>query len=137
MPRIDPKSQALRFEPNRARQIEAGRLIEQMVVAEAPHLVRKALELAMAGDERCLLFCLDRAFPKRRPFDFKLPSVNNVRDIPVAIAAITTAVNDGKLTSEDAAQLAHLLDSYASALKTHDLAVRLEALEAEIGEKNL
>jgi hypothetical protein len=66
-----------------------------------------------------------------------LPSVNNAHDIPAAIAAITTAVNDGNLTCEDAAQLARLVESYAGSLKTYDLAVRLEAVEAEIGQTNL
>src|ERR1700691_5792774 len=130
--RIDQQALALRFETNRALQIEAARLIDETVVAEAAHLARKVLELAMAGSEKSLLFCLDRAFPKRRPFAFKLPSIKNARDISAAIAAITTAVNHGKLTCEDAAQLARLVESYASALKTYDLGVRLEAAEAEI-----
>ena len=135
--RIDQKRRALPFESNRARPIEAGHLIEQMIAAEGEQLARKVLELAMAGSEKSLLFCLDRVFPKRRPFDFKLPSVNNARDIPVAVAAITNAVNDGKLTSVDAAQLVRLLESYSSAIAVYDLSVRLEAVEAEIGKRNL
>ena len=133
MPRIDERTLTLRFETNRARQIEARRLIDEMVVAQAAHLARKVLELAMAGNEKSLLFCIDRAFPKRRPIDFKLPSVNSARDIPAAIAAVTTAVNEGKLTCEDAAQLGRLLESFAGAIKIHDFMERLEVMEAEVG----
>lgn len=135
--RIDQNSRALHFESNRARQIQAGRLIEQMVAAEAKQLGRKALELAMAGNEKSLLFCLDRLFPKRRPSDFKLPTIDSARDLPVAITAIVIAVNDGQLTFEDAEQLARLVNIFACAIKTYDLSVRLEAVEAEIRQENL
>jgi hypothetical protein len=132
--RSDRKIPALGVENDGTLQIEATRLIERMVAADAKQLGRKVLQLAMADSERCLLFCLERIAPKRRPMAFKLPSIKNSHDIPDAMAAITTAVNDRRLTCEDAAHLARLLESFASAIHTHDLVVRLEALEAEIWE---
>jgi hypothetical protein len=70
--------------------------------------------------------------PRRtgRPLDFTLPAVNDARDIVAAMAAITTAVNDGRLTAEEAGQLVQILDAYAKALKIHDLETRM-ALESQ------
>ena len=54
------------------------------------------------------------------------------RDIVAAMAAITTAVNDGRLTAEEAGQLMHILNGYTKALETHDLATRIAALESQL-----
>jgi len=48
------------------------------------------------------------------------------------MAAITTAVNDGRLTAEEAGQLMHILNGYTKALETHDLATRIAALESQL-----
>jgi hypothetical protein len=53
------------------------------------------------------------------------------RDVVAAMAAITTAVNDGRLTAEEAGQLVHILNGYIKALETHDLATRIAALESQ------
>ncbi len=46
----------------------------------------------------------------------------------------TNAVNDGGLTAEEADHLVHVLDGYVKVLTTHDLAVRVEALELQMKE---
>ena len=71
------------------------------------------------------------AATRRPPLDFTLPAVNDARDIVAAMAAITTAVNDGSLTAEEAGQLMHILNGYTKALETHDLATRIAALESQ------
>ena len=113
------------------------RLVEQLVADEAEKLGRKAVGLALAGNVACIKMLLDRLLPKRngRPVDFSLPAVNSANDLVTAMAAITTAVNEGCLTTEEAGQLVNILNSYAKILETHDLAARLEALEARITEK--
>ena len=72
--------------------------------------------------------------PRRagRPLDFTLPAVNDAHDVVAAMAAITTAVNDGSLTAEEAGQLVHVLEGYAKALTTYDLATRIAALESQL-----
>jgi hypothetical protein len=72
--------------------------------------------------------------PRRtgRPLDFTLPAVNDVHDVVTAMAAITTGVNDGSLTAEEAGQLMHILNGYTKALETHDLATRIAALESQL-----
>src|SRR5215470_5947496 len=91
------------------------RLLEELVAGEGEKLAQKAVELALAGNVKCLHFCLDRLLPRRtgRPIDFTLPPVNDANDVVAAMAAITTAVNDGSLTAEEAGQLVHILNGYA------------------------
>ena len=75
--------------------------------------------------------------PRRngRPVDFSLPAINNTHDVVAAMAAITTGVNDGSLTAEEAGQLVNFLTGYVKILETHDIAARLEALEARVNKK--
>ena len=110
------------------------RLLEELVAGEGERLAQKAVELALAGNVKCLHFCLDRLMPRRtgRPLDFTLPAINEARDIAAAIAAITTAVNDGNLTAEEAGQLMQILNGYAKALETYDFAARIAALESQM-----
>jgi hypothetical protein len=80
---------------------------------------------------------LDRLLPRRtgRPVDFSLPAVNDMHDVVTAMAAITTGVNNGSLTVEEAGQLVHILEGYAKVLETHDLAARLETLESQVKKR--
>lgn len=112
------------------------RLVEQLVSDEAETITRKLIQLALDGNVRCLQLCLDRLSPQRngRPVDFQLPAINDARDIVAAMAAVTNAVNDGGLTAEEADHLVHVLDGYVKVLTTHDLAVRVEALELQMKE---
>jgi hypothetical protein len=70
--------------------------------------------------------------PRRagRPLDVTLPAINEARDIAAAMAAISTAINEGDLTAEEAGQIVHILNGYAKALETHDFATRIAALES-------
>src|SRR5262245_58725518 len=110
------------------------RLLEELVAGDGEKLAQKAVELALAGNVKCLQLCLDRLMPRRvgRPVDFTLPAVNNAHDIVVAMAAVTTAVSDGSLTAEEAGQLVHILNGYAKAVETYGFATRIAALESQI-----
>ena len=110
------------------------RLLEQLVAGEAEKVAQKAVELALAGNVRCIQMCLDRLLPRRtgRPVDFSLPAVNNIHDVVTAMAAITTGVNDGSLTAEEAGQLVNFLNGYTKVLETHDLTARLETLKSQM-----
>ena len=66
------------------------RMLEQLVEGEGEDLTRKFIDLAKAGDVRCLQSCMDRLLPKRhgRPLDVQLPKINSVHDIAPAMTAI-------------------------------------------------
>jgi hypothetical protein len=109
-------------------------LIEELVAGEGEKLAQKVLDLALAGNVKCLELCLDRLMPRRsgRPIDFTLPPVNEAKDVVAAMAAITTAVNDGSLTAEEASQVVNTMNGYAKALEIYDFATRIAALESQI-----
>jgi hypothetical protein len=109
-------------------------LVEQLLADEGETLTRTLIYKALAGDVRCLQLCLDRLLPRRnsRPVDFQLPAISNAHDVVAAMAAITTGISDGSLTAEEAGHLAHVLEGYAKAVTTYDLAVRLDSLESRM-----
>ena len=113
------------------------RMAEQVVGDEAEQLTRKGIELAFAGNATCMKFFLDRIWPRRngRPVDFVLPPVTNAHDAVKAMAAITTALNKGDLTAEEAGQLVTVLDVHIKALEVRDVVARLEAVEARLDNK--
>ena len=110
------------------------RLVEQLLDGEAETLTRTLIALALKGNVRCLHDCLERLAPRRngRPVDFQLPAIKQTQDIVAAMAAITTAVNNGNLTAEEAGHLVHLLEVHAKVIETYDLAVRLDRLETQM-----
>ena len=116
---------------------QTTRLIEQLVGDEGEKLTRKIIELALAGNVKCLEMCLDRLLPRRngRPVDFSMPEVTGTHDIVAAMAAITSAVTDGSLTAEEARELTRVFDSFIKVLETHDHAARLEALESQMRKR--
>jgi hypothetical protein len=119
------------------QKIERPGWSSSCVAGEADKLSRKMIELAKSGNVRCLEYCLERLLPKRsgRPLDLQLPTINGVHDVIAAMAAVTTAVNNGDVTAEKATHLVHWFEGYAKIIATHDLAARIEALESQMNEK--
>jgi hypothetical protein len=112
-------------------------LVEQLVAGDAEELSQKMIELAKQGNVRCLEYCLDRLLPKRRgrPLDLQLPRINSVHDVMAAMAAVTTAVNNGGVTAEEVAHLVQLFEVYTKIITSHDILARLEALESAAKER--
>jgi len=127
---VDPSDAGIPVDPA-AQKTERLGCSRSSWLVRGEKLAQKAVELALAGNVKCLQLCLDRLMPRRvgRPVDFTLPAVNDARDVVAAMAAITTAVNDGNLTAEEAGQLVHILNGYA-ALEIYDFAKRIAALES-------
>lgn len=93
---------------------------------------------AKKGDIRAAEILLSRVWPARkgRPIALDIPPVKTAADLPAALAAITTAVASGELTTEEGAAFASLLDAQRRALEMADLAARIEALEARTHESS-
>jgi hypothetical protein len=113
-------------------------LVEQLLDAEAETLTRKLIQLALKGNVRCLHDCLERLAPRRngRAVDFHLPAIKQTSDIVAAMAAITTAVNSGNLTAEEAGHLVRLLEIHVKAIETYDLTTRLDRIESRMNNSN-
>jgi hypothetical protein len=74
---------------------------------------------------------LDRVCPirKGRPINVDMPPIKSLHDFFAAIAAIWTAIGDGRLTADEAAALCIVVDRSIQAVELHDVARRIAALE--------
>jgi Family of unknown function (DUF5681) len=109
----------------------ATRIAEALLEGECRALVRKAVELALAGDVTAIKLCLERILPRRheRTLALALPPVTEPGAASAAIAAIIRGVGTGDLTPGEAKALVALVEA---ALKSHELVdheKRLTAVE--------
>ena len=108
-------------------------LIGQALLKEAEEkLLRKAIEMAEAGDVPMLKFLLDRILPKERSIHVELPKLFVASDTVDALGAIVDGVANGQIAPYEAASLATLIASYARAFNVADLELRLDSLEREL-----
>jgi hypothetical protein len=94
--------------------------------------VRKAIELAKAGDTQMLKFLLDRILPKERSVRVELPAMEYAYDAVDALGAIIDAVGTGRIAPSEAAALANLVAVYARTIDVADLESRLETIEKDL-----
>jgi hypothetical protein len=99
---------------------------------ETEDLVRKAVEIAKAGDVSMLKFLLGRILPRERPIKLDVPAIDFADDAVAALGSILGAVTEGKITPSEGAALASLIDSYSRAIDLADVVKRIDALEAKM-----
>jgi hypothetical protein len=107
---------------------------EALLRDEESELVRKAIELAKAGDGPMLKFLLDRILPKERSVQFDLPAISSASEAAGAMRAIINAVTTGRITSNEGAAVASLIASHARTLEVEELQVRLDNIEEKLKE---
>ena len=112
---------------NRASLISAG-----LLQGEKEELLRKAIELAMAGDAPMLKFLLSRILPRERLIAIDLPEMKFAEDGVEVMGQIMRAVCEGKISPSEGANLAAMVNSYSRAIDLVDLVKRMEALEARL-----
>src|SRR5260370_33062637 len=78
---------------------KATETAELLLDGEAAALTRKAVELALAGDDVALRLCLDRLIPPRRGRrgQLGLPPLRGAADLGGTMAAITTPAPQGPI----------------------------------------
>lgn len=106
-------------------------VMDELLDGEADKLMRKAIELAMAGDAAALRLCLERLCPPRkdRPVQFQLPEMETAADAAKVTGALLLAVARGELTPMEAQAIGHVVERFRRTLETEDLARRVAALE--------
>ena len=72
-------------------------------------LLRKGLELAKRGNERLLIFFLNRLLPRDRLISFDLPENISASDARVALQSVLGAVSTGTISPAEGAALAALI----------------------------
>jgi hypothetical protein len=105
---------------------------EALLKGEEVALVRKAIELAKAGDSQMLKFLLDRVLPKERSVRVDLPVMDRSSDALDALAAVIDAVGAGRIAPSEAAALASLVAAYARIINVAELEERLENIERDL-----
>jgi Family of unknown function (DUF5681) len=108
------------------------RLAEALIEDESEKLVRKVIELAIAGEVAALKICLDRILPPRRDrsIHFKLRVGTNGDGLMASFDDVLKAVATGELTPAEAASVAGLIESRCRVFEHVELIGRIEALEA-------
>lgn len=111
----------------------ATQLAAALLEGEIEGVVRKTIELALAGDVAALRLVLERILaPVRdRPATFALPAIEGTEDAVRASVALVAAVAGGQLTPSEAASVAAVLEAHRKALELNDIARRVAALEAD------
>ncbi len=117
--------------PRGARNKISAR-VQDMLSAEAPALVRKAIDMALDGDAQALRLCLERICPpqKDRPVPFPLGATDTAADIATAGKDVIAAVAEGHLTPSEGEALFRLLEARRRIVETADLEARIADLEA-------
>jgi hypothetical protein len=111
--------------------------MEALLDGDAEAIMRKAIELAKAGDAPSLRLCMDRLMPARRDrhVAFKLPDLTVAGDAVTANAALVAAVAAGELTPSEAAELAKLVESFTRSIEVTEIQERLSRLEEARGQQ--
>jgi hypothetical protein len=106
-------------------------VVAQAVLAgEETELVRKAIELAKAGDVQMLKFLLDRLLPKDRLIKIDIPRLDFSDEAIDAMAAISRAIAEGHITPTEGAGLSNMISGYSRAIEVWDLSRRIDVIEA-------
>jgi len=96
----------------RGRFRAGTRAAAALLDARGPALAEKAIELALGGDAVAVRFCLGRLLGVRRgqPIELGMKPVAAPADLSRAVAAITGAVAQGRVTPDEAHALSQMLD---------------------------
>jgi hypothetical protein len=104
---------------------------EALLRGEKVELIRKAIELAKAGDVQMLKFLLDRILPKDRSIRVNLPPLNCARDAIEAIAEVVRAVAEGEIAPSEGAAVAQLISNYSRTLDVAELQAQIDQLRRD------
>lgn len=105
--------------------------LRELLKPHAEKLVKKVVDLALAGDVSALRICIDRIIPPIREnrLSIALPVVKDVAGCTAAQAKVLQAVTKGDLLPGEAESLSALIEHQRRGLESHDLAARVLALE--------
>jgi len=108
--------------------------VEALLDGEAEKLSRKAVEMALEGNAVALRLCLERIAPPRRgrPVSLDFGVVRSPADLADAQASVLTAMANGDLTIEEAADAAKVIEAVGAAYERREMESRLAALEEKL-----
>ena len=111
-------------------------IAQALIADEETELVRKAIELAKAGDVQMLKFLLDRILPKERLIQIDIPRLDFADEAIDGMAAISSAIAEGRITPSEGAALSSMIAGYARTIEIWELSNRVETLELSLNPKD-
>jgi hypothetical protein len=92
--------------------------LQTLLDGEGERVVRKAVAMALAGNETALRLVLERLLPvaKDRPISLDLPRLANASDVAEAVRRAIEAVAGGEVTPAEAETVLKLLEALRAAL---------------------
>jgi len=109
-------------------------LAQNLLDGETEELVRKCVDMALAGDGTAMRICIERLIPPRKdsPVNLDLPKMSCVDDTVKAMAVISSGVADGEITPSEGQVLSGMVENYRKAIETTKLEERIGELEKKV-----
>jgi len=109
--------------------------LQQLLDGEGERIIRKAVEMALAGNETALRLVLERLLPvaKDRPIRLDLPQLAKASDVAEAVRRAVEAVAAGEVTPAEAEIVLKLLEALRAALVNQQGDLEAEKLDRILG----
>ncbi len=121
--------------PRNARNKVTAAALE-LLDGASEEVVSRVVEMAKAGDRVCLRLVLDRVVPAKRDRVVELDGLRRIRTAAEVIDAADLIIRRaaaGDISIEEARGYLAMLEVQRKAIETSEIAVRLEALESQLG----
>ncbi|MFI4999048.1 MAG: hypothetical protein ACHQK9_04135 [Reyranellales bacterium] len=118
------------------RRNESALLFDELGSEGTEKLIRVVRECAEQGNMRAASIVLARTWPHRRgrPVALDLPDVATAAGLVQAQAKVIADMANSKITPDEAASVASVLEAQRRAIETHDHERRIKALEEKKAE---
>ena len=106
-------------------------MLEKLMSDDGENVIKAVVVAAKSGDMRAAKLIIDRLVPapRGRRIHLDLPSVDSAADVLKAMTETLAAMAVGKLTPDEAATVAGVIEVKRRAVETVDLERRISAIE--------
>ncbi len=110
--------------------------LDELAEAGADALVQKVLDSATGGDIAAARLVLSRIWsaPKSRPLQVMLPEIDTPDDLLYAHSVVAEGVREGRLTAQDGASLAAMLETHRRAFELVAQERKIDDLDSRVRE---
>jgi len=111
--------------------------LREKLLPHADQLIDMLTTFAKSGDMTAMKIVMDRIIPPLReePIHVSIPKIDSAEDCVKAQAAVVNAVAAGEILPSDGQAMSGLIEAQRRAFETHELAKRMEAIEAALSNK--
>lgn len=110
-----------------------GASLAQVLARKGKGVLKKAIEVALAGDVSAMRLILERALPRERIVVLPLPKIRDAQSAMEALAVVMDSAAEGTITPAEASNLSSLARAYVELSELHEVKQRLADIEAKLG----